>query len=803
MNEPTQKDQIESVLADLAVQQVSERSPALFDHYLGFELIDKNEDGTRAAGLLGFAIGQTLAYIPILFMNGRVRGTEMIYLKDHDRFISNTKQWIDFLVNRNPGAMGEPDDYKPRGQVGLAQLQVFKSPNGGKAAGFGGQIEADPRVLATYGGMAGEENLIDLLGSEPRNKVANFEDVVKAEAYNDELSVVEFFKRAGAPELYKGFIKWATAEHPKIMEGLFRFYEADELKIAEFDPIREVQKRAADLLTSPGDVGEVEANLIVVTDPTSDEANDLDDEQKVKLMQTGIGIVDERGENLSVIVREEERQRYFNANETGIYDMVTKNHTTNEVLIVPSPFVIEDPTKSLPGTLIVDPETKVSNHTFQSSSGNNETDRPPVMGTDADGSKFEAFLGKTSPVSSMQVGKTYIMVDSKRKGVSAPFRIKNKAGNRFRAMTASEIGWMMTNPGGDFNRPKPKGTCAWDGSSGAWIEQADNDGDRPYQSGEALFVPQNFTVMSVDDQYEGADICCDPGENESQARQRQIHEVTPASESEVNLAIAAARGGIKTASFEGEGSMTHPLRLERNGLTGDWTMNWDNQSKSFRKKAGVIHTLLAGVGLGEEDARSLADEAGRGKKVACNIKVAYTGAIDIPWPDIDDSAGATAYSGTPQVQRVQQIQPGTVEQYDHKDPYDPEVADFDAIMQEMSSGAGGEITGVMERASQSGVKQVFDPAMVAMLLRTNRVQMQVESDYLPLLEKGVDRMCRLLLLFYWHNSDFSENYGQDELAEFEDVLLTSIKTVGQLTLFLRQKAVGSTSSGIDAFAEAV
>lgn len=288
-----------------------------------------------------------------------------------------------------------------------------------------------------------------------------------------------------------------------------------------------------------------------------------------------------------------------------------------------------------------------------------------------------------------------------------------------------------------------------------------------------------------------------------QDHQRKLRDVTPADESELNMAMAAARNGIKTASLDFINANERPLRVERNFLSGECTVNWNHQNHTSNKTAHLIRDLVIGVGLGEEDARKIASEVNEGKKVECTVKTAFTGHIDLPWPDVNDDAGATAYSNTPQVQPIQVQQTATVEEYDHKDPYDPETADFGRIMQEMSGGSNDEVAAVLERASQSGVKQVFDPAMVAMLLRTNRVQLQVESDYLPLLERSVDRMCRLLLLFYWHNSEFSETYGQDELAEFEDVLLTSIKTVGQLTLFLRQKSVGSTSAGIDAFSEAV
>lgn len=102
------------------------------------------------------------------------------------------------------------------------------------------------------------------------------------------------------------------------------------------------------------------------------------------------------------------------------------------------------------------------------------------------------------------------------------------------------------------------------------------------------------------------------------------------------------------------------------------------------------------------------------------------------------------------------------------------------------------------RAGNAGSKEVFDSAMIGSLLKTNRASAQI-SQWLPDLVNDLDVKCRLLLLFYWHNKDFAEDYGADELAEFEDVLLSSIKTDGQLVLFLKQRAGESSSTKIDAF----
>ena len=103
------------------------------------------------------------------------------------------------------------------------------------------------------------------------------------------------------------------------------------------------------------------------------------------------------------------------------------------------------------------------------------------------------------------------------------------------------------------------------------------------------------------------------------------------------------------------------------------------------------------------------------------------------------------------------------------------------------------------RVADSGSKSVFETSVINLLLRSNRTSNRI-AEWLPDLVSGLDTKARLLLSFYWHSAEFSQDYGKDEMAEFEDVLLDSIKIDGQLILFLKQRAGESSSSNIDAFA---
>ena len=65
------RTQTEATLADLAIGIVSEKLPELLNHLIGFELLNSNTDRTKAAGILGFKVGEELLYMPVLFLSGK------------------------------------------------------------------------------------------------------------------------------------------------------------------------------------------------------------------------------------------------------------------------------------------------------------------------------------------------------------------------------------------------------------------------------------------------------------------------------------------------------------------------------------------------------------------------------------------------------------------------------------------------------------------------------------------------------------------------------------------------------------
>ena len=93
-----------------------------------------------------------------------------------------------------------------------------------------------------------------------------------------------------------------------------------------------------------------------------------------------------------------------------------------------------------------------------------------------------------------------------------------------------------------------------------------------------------------------------------------------------------------------------------------------------------------------------------------------------------------------------------------------------------------------EQAAQSGEKEVMDVGVLASLVKAVDVN-RFSDKYLKDLTRGLDRVGRLLFLYYWHYDKFADRYGKDEMEELESALQNTFKAVGDTVLFLKKKTI--------------
>jgi hypothetical protein len=101
--------EFETALAQLAMLYLKDKAPRLFDYLVGFRVLDKADDNTKAASIFGFKIGSEWIYVPVFFLNGELKGHEIMYLYNKDQFRPLKENWINTLIRKKPITLGQAD----------------------------------------------------------------------------------------------------------------------------------------------------------------------------------------------------------------------------------------------------------------------------------------------------------------------------------------------------------------------------------------------------------------------------------------------------------------------------------------------------------------------------------------------------------------------------------------------------------------------------------------------------------------------------------------------------------------------
>jgi hypothetical protein len=744
---PTPLQQVEQNLSEIAVAQVSEKNPNLLSYYLGFDLIDKNDDGTRAAGIMGFKIGGQLIYIPVFFLNGKIKGMEVMYLKNSDTFVSNNEQWVNYISSQNPSDIGEPVSKEIQNSQGEMNnsLRIFSRP----------PASANSKAASMEIHELSVEDFID-------TKIALNES---------SKDFVDFIKEAGH-EVSLNFAKLAS-EKPEILEIVSRIYDLDEIKQA----MEEAKSNSK--IKEPKEVkAEKTLELIKSEDVLEDPSSfpDLSKDKKEKMMSKGYAVKDLRDEeDKSDVYVGDYKQEFSQVTDTGYYEMLNSFGDLSKVVVFSKVNRLGDKTphksSGYEPQMVFDPKSK-----------NIVWAKEPVYvkgGTSlikdlSETEKTEVIKNIGGTVADAQVNKEYIALDSKMSAYG-PFRVTNKTKDDNRITLKVEQCYvpmssspMMKDDGNSDSLDYSRG-CDHYNRECFYVRQVPKQTSVPEFIGNAMFVGSGVKFVEVK-QYD--DYMTLSGTEEKEPN--SIVNITPANSKTLD-AVVTARGGNKVI-------------VEKSAMF-DVNVSMFGETLSFRDRGEVVIDLMQRASLSEDSAEKVATEIfelSKRRLVAWSIPRSKKA----NYPNIELPSGAAGVhrDGTPiQVEQYEKAEmmpasPGP------QNATDMEVGMWDQISEDDIK--------FLERASDSNARQVFDPAMIGVMVRTSRSQ-SIVQEYIPELVDNLDRMCRLLLLFYWHNSEFAEEYGIDEMADFEDLLLSTIKSTSKVVLFLKQRAVESSTGQTD------
>ena len=107
-NKTAADDQIEGAFFQLAYQRLQDTLKNLIPYLVGFEIIKKNEDNTKALGVFGFRSknGQIL-FVPAFFINGKVKNLDLLYSKNNEQFYPLNEDFADMFIKDELLGLGD------------------------------------------------------------------------------------------------------------------------------------------------------------------------------------------------------------------------------------------------------------------------------------------------------------------------------------------------------------------------------------------------------------------------------------------------------------------------------------------------------------------------------------------------------------------------------------------------------------------------------------------------------------------------------------------------------------------------
>lgn len=106
---PTAED-IEKVFSTQAYSALQQKAPQLMEpqNRIGFEVVYKNSPtNSRLVGMFGFRLNGKILYVPCFFLNGQIKGIDLLHRVDVKKFVPLTESWVEHLDKKDTQTSGE------------------------------------------------------------------------------------------------------------------------------------------------------------------------------------------------------------------------------------------------------------------------------------------------------------------------------------------------------------------------------------------------------------------------------------------------------------------------------------------------------------------------------------------------------------------------------------------------------------------------------------------------------------------------------------------------------------------------
>lgn len=766
----------ELAFASLAHTYLKDKAPSLLKSVVGFQLLDSSQDKQKAAGMFGAKVGNKWLYCPMFFLNGEMKGHELMWVKEQNIFLPLKENWINFIMGSQPRSLGEPAR-TTRQQAGERQpdLTPFIRPPYGKYA-----MEA-PTISSEWGLDAVKTFAKLAMSPEDRPTVAELRASIP--------TLPSLMREI--PVLAKIASCWAKA-CPQFEWSLEKLHGRDAVTAMYKSADSYLSAPAASLLHSNElqslhNGGSLLTGLNVKTARDKLDVRvginahsaDLSDADRSKLLRDGVLVMDKRAaDEISTAFDEGTPSSMTNPSYTGQYKVLLASGDLARCLVVLNP-VEGESTGNGKAIVVVVGGGREKEFTVGKRSDVFVVDGQSEK---ADKTTLEAVTAGLSAVKSLDPGAGYLLFlpDGRAVGVvhvsekmgTRKYRVKfnNRCYHAHRSVASNNED--ILNPTVPVIPPYlPVHESNQTGFT--HIEINTREGAGVQFVGDTLLIPASTKVMKL---YAGKGTT----ETWSMPDNDQI-----------------TLGDLMSAQNKLTNNTTG-LRVVRRGDTfcveqGRSKLGSFGPTREFSKLA-AFSNLMTQHGLSERTARYLVSQADDGLVVNCRVKYAtgfggnpYLSDEHVGGPTFPEAqySGTDQYSGAPIMESNSQQAP-----VDSLRSQPPEMTPMDVHMQQPDM----ELMQQTTDAANNGQRELFDTATLKGMLKAVREDSLI-NRHLPSLMTALDKCGRLLFLFYWHGTAFENRYGKSDMPELEDMLRSVFESLGDLVLFLREKEIRPFGAG--------
>ncbi len=764
-------------------------------------------------------------------MNGDLKGHELLYIKKQDAFVPMKENWVNYLIARKPHMLGEASQRNTQ-ELGGLMPSLMRLNHPPTATKYGSDLPIDDwakpalpmlaalmtgKARALYGEkVAGDLNLASIVARPYAAALAGTAATFDLRSALDEFGLLKLAYEKGYrsyPLIKRGFdtfygpdffAKMATEiKERTISEGILKSARSYMLP-----PEKPVRKKKGPFLIdepeAPPHPIKSGALQIIVHDPITggyglldkradkndvsgdvaitDNKPELDDEERERLLHDHVLIKDKRDPHaVSVAYNTQVRTALTNPDTTALFNVLEKPGTFDRMLVITHPHTGRGHENFATVVRLSDPRAWLNTH--PTNLWVNQADQPEQP-TDTE---FRDWVDGLDSSDSLTKGGIYIAVGRDGSG-TCPFEIREDYGDG-----AYRVHWHDDTQYGKDRPAFLPDTRGWNHS---WDDPEYRSWDakiRIRQEAQRLrtvhgelSIPETHKILKLKDPPEprksrGNDLIgmCGPCDDPGGPSQTKPPPVEPGNLVDIQLYLHE-----KHASGELDALQVH----DTGG--GEVWLKARGRTERMAKRAALI-SLVRDHGLDEPQSRAILKEAAAlaVHNGAVNYAIKYADqfgstlqpgpgapAFPQPWTGSEQ----VGYGSYPSIYSQEEHLPVPGMDSNLTDPsiYDPFYMPDQKTMQ------------VAQTAAQSGQKEVFDTSMISGMLKAVRQESLVDR-YMGDLMKALNALGRIIFMFYWHQEEFADRYGKDELPEMEDGLRNAMESLGDIALYLKERTVQS------------